>query len=106
MAMWLSRMSLNGIHDNNKHLKHHKFKPCISGISQCYSFYCSNADDNRNPFPRRSYDITTIQNLVTEGLYRRDLLTLLVGSGVSHIAIKVPNLFQKYICPRYLRERL
>ena len=98
MAMWLSRMSTNigGMNnDNDKHTKHQKFKPC-SGISQCYSFYCSNPQqDHRNSYSRRSYDINTIQHsLVTEGLYRRDIISCLIGAGVSHIATMVPNIFQ------------
>ena len=98
MAMWLSRMSTNigGMNnDNDKHTKHQKFKPC-SGISQCYSFYCSNPQqEHRNPYTRRSYDINTIQHsLVTEGLYRIDIISCLIGAGVSHIATKVPNIFK------------
>ena len=97
MAMWLSRMSTNNgmCNDNDKHIKHQKFKPCISGVPQCYSFYCSNPngkerDINNSFYQRRSYDITSIQHtLVTEGLYRRDLISSLVGAGVPHIAIKV-----------------
>ena len=94
MAMWLSRMATNGINDNNKHLKHQKFKP-TSGISQCYSFYCPIVQDYKNPYTRRSYDTTSIQH-VTEELYRRDLISALIGAGVPHIAIKVPNIFPKY----------
>ena len=103
MAMWLSRMSTNNgmCNDNDKHVKHQKYKPCMSGIPKCYSFYCpSNAmerDNNLqgNPFyTRRSYDISSIQHtLVTEGLYRRDLISSLVGAGVPHVAIKVIILF-------------
>ena len=97
MAMWLSRMSTNDgmFNDNDKHTKHQKFKPCISGVPQCYSFYCSSPngkerDINNSFYQRRSYDITSIQHtLVTEGLYRRDLISSLVGAGVPHIAIKV-----------------
>ena len=101
MAMWLSRMATNGISDNHQHIKHQKFKPS-NGISQCYSFYCPSLEDNGNSFTRRSYDnrfsrtshdITSIQHtVVTEGLYRQDLISSLVGAGVSHIAIKVPNI--------------
>ena len=44
-------------------------------------------------FSRTSHDITSIQHaVVTEGLYRQDLISSLVGAGVSHIAIKVPNI--------------
>ena len=100
MAMWLSRMSTNGINDNNKHLKHQKFKP-TSGISQCYSFYCPIApQDYKNLYTRRSYDTTSIQYaLATEDLYRQDLISSLIGAGVPHIAIKVPNIFPNYHNP-------
>ena len=104
MAMWLSRMASNGINDNHQHIKHQKFKPS-NGISQCYSFYCPSLEDNGNSFTRRSYDnrfsgfsrtshdITSIQHtVVTEGLYRQDLISSLINAGVSHIAIKVPNI--------------
>ena len=101
--MWLSRMSTNGINDNNKHLKHQKFKPS-SGISQCYSFYCPSAQEYKNPYTRASYDTTSIQYaLVTEGLYRRDILSALVGAGVAHIAIKVPNIFPENHNPLNLK---
>ena len=91
MAMWLSRMCTNGADD--KHLKHQKFKP-TSGISQCYSFYCSNAPEYRNLYTRTSYDPIGIQYaLAVENPYRRDILSSLVDAGVAHIAIKVPNIF-------------